>query len=147
MRREWEPEDLIASWTLVVRDWELVANRTGGTRPGRRAAQISGIDGRSPENGAEVPEQATTYLAEQVKVDPALFTKYEFSFATAKYHRAQIRQELRFRECTKVDQVELAGWLPRELCPSKFHREQLRDAVIARCRALRVEPPTYGQLS
>jgi hypothetical protein len=26
MRREWDPEDLIACWTLVDDDWALVAN-------------------------------------------------------------------------------------------------------------------------
>jgi hypothetical protein len=31
------------------------------------------IDGRFPEYAAEVPEQAVVYLAEQVRVDPALF--------------------------------------------------------------------------
>ncbi|EID77472.1 MULTISPECIES: hypothetical protein [Rhodococcus] len=34
MRREWEPEDLIACWTLVEPDWELVANKSGPTRIG-----------------------------------------------------------------------------------------------------------------
>ncbi len=34
MRHKWEPEDLIASWTLVKPDWDLVANKTGGTRLG-----------------------------------------------------------------------------------------------------------------
>jgi hypothetical protein len=32
MRREWTPEDLIASWTLVEDDWRLVGNRR--VRPG-----------------------------------------------------------------------------------------------------------------
>ena len=27
MRREWEPEDLIESWTLIESDWQLVANK------------------------------------------------------------------------------------------------------------------------
>lgn len=36
MRRDWEPEDLIATWTLLDGGWELVANKTGATRLGRR---------------------------------------------------------------------------------------------------------------
>ncbi len=32
MRRDWEPERLIDCWTLVDRDWELVANKSGATR-------------------------------------------------------------------------------------------------------------------
>jgi Domain of unknown function (DUF4158) len=34
MRREWTPEDLIASWTLVEDDWRLVGNKAGATRLG-----------------------------------------------------------------------------------------------------------------
>ncbi|MDO0930415.1 hypothetical protein QQY66_01390 [Streptomyces sp. DG2A-72] len=34
MRQEWSPEELLASWTLVERDWKLVANKTGATRLG-----------------------------------------------------------------------------------------------------------------
>lgn len=34
MRREWEPEDLIAAWTLLDGDWELVGNKTGATHLG-----------------------------------------------------------------------------------------------------------------
>lgn len=80
-------------------DWELVANKTGAPRLGFSVMlKFFEIDGRFPEYGAEVPEQAVTYLAEQVRVDPALFAKYEFSSRTAKYHRPHIRQELGFRE-------------------------------------------------
>ncbi|NUW33293.1 hypothetical protein HTZ77_17915 [Nonomuraea sp. SMC257] len=33
-RREWEPEELIAAWTLLDSDWDLVGNKTGATRLG-----------------------------------------------------------------------------------------------------------------
>jgi len=29
MRREWEPVDLVGSWTLVEDDWRLIGNKTG----------------------------------------------------------------------------------------------------------------------
>lgn len=76
-----------------------------------------------------------------------MFAKYDFSSRSAKYHRTQIREELGFRECSEFDQAQLAEWLSREQCPTQLGREQLRDAVIARCRAERLEPPTFGQLS
>jgi hypothetical protein len=148
VRRDWEPEDLIASWTLVEPDWALVANKTGGTRLGFAVLlKFFEIDGRFPEYAGEVPHAAVDYVAEQVKVDPGLFTKYELSSRAAKYHRGQIREELGFRECAKADQMELAGWLSRELCPTEVRRDQLRDAVIARCRTSGLEPPTFGQLA
>ncbi len=31
MRGEWSPEDVVACWTLVGPDWELVANKSGPT--------------------------------------------------------------------------------------------------------------------
>jgi len=34
MQRVWEPEDLVAAWTLVEPDWDLVANKTGHSRLG-----------------------------------------------------------------------------------------------------------------
>jgi hypothetical protein len=34
MRQEREPEELMASWTLLDADWALVANKAGATRLG-----------------------------------------------------------------------------------------------------------------
>jgi hypothetical protein len=96
-----------------------------------------------------VPEQAVAYLAEQVKVDAALFGKYSWSGRTSERHRAQVRKALGFRECSLADQEALALWLSREVCPTEFRREALRDAVLAHCRSetVRLEPPTFGQIS
>lgn len=150
MRREWEPEDLIASWTLIEPDWELIGSKPGATRLGFAALlKFFEIDGRFPEYSAEVPEHAVAYLAEQVKVDPALFTTYQWSGRTSERHRAQVRKALGFRECSEADQEGLAEWLSREVCPMELRREALRDAVIAHCRSekVRLEPPTFGQIS
>ncbi len=150
MRREWEPEELIASWTLIEPDWELIGGKPGATRLGFAALlKFFEIDGRFPEYAAEVPEQAVTYLAEQLKVDPALFAMYQCSGRTSERHRAQVRRALGFRECGEVDQEGLAEWLSREVCPTELRREALRDAVLAHCRSekVRLEPPTFGQIS
>jgi hypothetical protein len=35
VRRDWDPEDMIAYWTLLDSDWQLVANKSGATwQPG-----------------------------------------------------------------------------------------------------------------
>ncbi len=150
MRREWGPEDLIASWTLIEPDWELIGGKPGVTRLGFAALlKFFEIDGRFPEYSAEVPEQAVAYLAEQVKVDAALFGKYQGSGRTSERHRAQVRKALGFRECSQADQETLAQWLSREVCPTELRREALRDAVLAHCcsEKVRLEPPTFGQIS
>jgi Domain of unknown function (DUF4158) len=83
------------------------------------------------------------YVAEQVKIYPALFAKYQWSGRASERHRAQVRTALGFRECAEADQQELAGWLSREVCPTELRREALRDAVLAHCRSEKVwlEPP------
>jgi hypothetical protein len=34
VKQEWEPDELIAHWTLVEDDWRLLGNKTGVTRLG-----------------------------------------------------------------------------------------------------------------
>jgi hypothetical protein len=41
LRREWNPDDLIACWTLGDSDWPLIANTAGATRLGPPAAKTT----------------------------------------------------------------------------------------------------------
>jgi hypothetical protein len=101
MRRDLEPEDLVACWTLIDADRRLIANKTGATRLGfALLLKYFELEGRFPGHVGEVPRQAVTYVAEQLRLDPGLFTAYAWSGRTIEYHRAQIRAALDFRECT-----------------------------------------------
>ncbi len=74
MRREWTPEDLIASWTLVEDDWRLVGNKTGATRLGfALLLKFFELEGRFPRHAGELARQAVDYLAQQLRVAPDLF--------------------------------------------------------------------------
>ena len=86
-----------------------------------------------------MPQAAVHYLAEQVKVDPVL-AAYAWSGRTIEYHRAQICDALGFRESRREDEDRLASWRADEVCPVELSEERLRDAVLARCRADRIEP-------
>ena len=146
MRREWEPEELIACWTLVDEDWRLVGNKTGATRLGfSLILKFFELEGRFPRHAGEIPKPAVDYVAGQVKVAPVEFTRYAFSGRTVEYHRAQIRRALGFRECTVGDEDKLAGWLAEEVCPVELGEERLREALLARCRAERLEPPAASR--
>ena len=141
MRRDWEPEELIDCWTLVADDWRLVGNKTGATRLGfALILKYFDLEGRFPRRG-ELPKAAVDYVARQVKVDPRAFGAYDWSGRSIKGHRAQIRKALGFRECTVGDEDKLAGWLAEEVCPVELGEERLREALLARCRAERLEPP------
>jgi hypothetical protein len=142
MHREWTPEDLIASWTLVEDDWRLVSNKTGATRLGFAVLlKFFELEGRFPRHAAELPRQAVDYLAQQLRVAPDLLASYAWSGRTIEYHRAQIRGALGFREATVQDEEALTRWLADEVCPSELGEERQREALLARCRVEHLEPP------
>jgi hypothetical protein len=142
MRREWRPEDVIACCTMGGDDWELLGNKTGATRLGfGLLLKFFELEVRFPRHGGEVPKAAIDYVAEQLKVDPRLFAEYDWSGRSIKGHRAQVRATLGFREPTLEDEERLAAWLADEVCPVELDDERLREAILARCRADRVEPP------
>jgi Domain of unknown function (DUF4158) len=142
MQREWQPEELIASWTLIDRDWELLANKSGATRLG--FALLLGffdLEARFPAHPGELPQAAVEYVAGQVKAPPDAVADYEWSGRTIKYHRAQIRRAFGFREPTRADELRLTEWLAEEVCSVEVREERQRDALLSRCREERLEPP------
>jgi hypothetical protein len=104
------------------------------------------IEARFPRAGAEVPPAVVSYVAEQVKVGPALFASYRWSGRTIEYHRAQVRTAFGFREFAVSDENQLIGWLAEEMCPVELREDRLREAVLVRCRAGKLEPPTPGRI-
>jgi hypothetical protein len=142
MRREWEPEDVIACWTLVEDDWRLVGNKSDVTRLGfALLLKFFELEARFPRHSGEVPGDAITYVAGQVKVPAEVFADYEWAGSTIAYPRSQIRSALGFREATREDEGRLSAWLAKEVCPVELREDRLRNALLARCRAERIEPP------
>lgn len=78
MRREWEPEDLIAAWTLLEDDRAALRNKSGANRLGFAALlKYFEIEARFPAVLQDVPSPAVEYVAHQVGVDPGEFAKYD----------------------------------------------------------------------
>ncbi len=142
MRAEWSPEELVESWTLVDEDWGLVANKSGTTRLGFAVLlKFFEMEGRFPASRGDVPPGAVQYVAQQVGVDAAAFTSYNWSGRAIERHRVQIRQAFGFREFSRGDEDKLADWLATEICPVELREELLREALLVRCRTERLEPP------
>jgi len=147
MRREWEPEDLIASWTLLPSDVDMLVNKSGATRLGfALLLKFFEIEARFPRFPAEIPLLAVNFVAQQVRVDPLVWESYDWQGRSVKAHRVQIRKRFNFRECSLGDQDKLIAWLAAEVCPIEQRSDQLRDALVARCRLDQLVPPTSGQL-
>ena len=146
MRREWEPEELIGAWTLVEADRQLLANKTGASRLGfALALKFFEIEGRFPRHAGELPRPAVSYVASQVSVATDTLADYDWAGRTNRYHRAQIRRAFGFREATVGDEDKLVTWLV-EVCPVELSLERQREALLARCRAQRIEPPSPGRV-
>jgi hypothetical protein len=142
MRVEWLTEDLVGSWTLVDEDWRLVGNKAGSTRLGfALLLKFFELEARFPSSAAELPPAAVSYVAQQVAVESGMLAEYDWSGRAIKRHRVQIRHAFGFREFSKGDEDKLAGWLAAEVCPVELREEQLRAALLVRCRTERLEPP------
>ncbi|MEV5085660.1 DUF4158 domain-containing protein [Streptomyces sp. NPDC056159] len=142
MRREWSPEDVVACWTPVGGDWDLVANKSGPTRLGFvLMLKFFELEGRFPQFVEEFPPTAVDYVAAVVKVPAEDLAKYDLSSRSAKGHRTQIREALGFRPATRADEERLTGWLADEVCPVELVEDRLREALLVQCRSDRIEPP------
>lgn len=148
MEREWSPEDLLASWTLLEVDRGLLANKAGPTRLGfALLLKFFEIEARFPSSHGEVPAAAVAFVAEQVNVDPGEFERYDWSARAIKYHRAQIRETFGFRESSVADEQRWTTWLAHEVCPVELNEDRVREALLQRCRSDRVEPPGQTRIA
>jgi Domain of unknown function (DUF4158) len=143
MRREKEPEDLVGSWTLVEQDQkELVAYKRGATRLGfALMLKFFEIEARLPRHPNEFAPAVIAYVARQVEVEPTELGDYAWTGSTAEYHRSQIRRAMGFRRFALDDEAKPAGWLAEEIAPVELSEDRLREALLARCRSERIEPP------
>jgi hypothetical protein len=102
--------------------------------------------GRFPRGRGELPDAAVEFVGRQVGVDPAEVGFYEWSGSTIAYHRAQIRAHLGFRECSVADADKLSEWLAVNVCKAERRPELVRDELLVRCRAERIEPPAASRI-
>ncbi len=147
MRRDWDPEDLIACWTLLDGDRTLVGNKRGATRLGfALMLKFFELEARFPRHSAQIPLTAVDYVASQIDVEAGALAGYRFSGRTFEYHRAQIREAFGFREATVSDEEALSVWMAEEVCPVELRDGPLREALLARCRAQKIEPPAASRI-
>ena len=147
MKRKWTEEELIERWTLMPDELPLLSNKAGHTRLGFAVLlRFFAGEGRFPSSKGEVPGAVVAHLAKQVRVAAEEYMRYDWQGRSIKYHRAEVRDHFGFREFTADDSEALTAWLVEEVLPREQSREKLRETFYSRCRALRLEPPTEGQV-
>jgi Tn3 transposase DDE domain/Domain of unknown function (DUF4158) len=147
MKRAWHPEELAEHWSVIPEDWPLIEPKQSATRLGFTVLfkffQYAGYFPHAPQ---EVPLIVVEHLAQQVGMPTDTWAQYDWDSRTMERHRAQIRQHLDFREATVADGETLVTWLCAQILPTTRRPDQLKEAMMQRCRALRIEPPTPERL-
>jgi len=147
MKRAWHPEELVEHWSVLPEDWPLIEPKQHVTRLGFTVLLKFFQDtGSFPRASQDVPLTVVDHLAQQVGVPTDTWAQYDWDSRTIERHRAQIRQHLGFREATVADGETLGTWLCAQLLPTTRRPDHLKEAVMQRCRALRIEPPTSERL-
>jgi hypothetical protein len=147
MRRHWPIEKLHAHWMLLPEEKHLALAKRGALRLGFAVLlKFFHYEGRFPNEPREVPAVAVVYVAEQLALDAGDWPGYAWDGRALKYHRAEIRRLLGFREATVADGEALGRWLQTEVAPHSRKLDTLRAHAYRRLRELGLEPPTADRL-
>jgi uncharacterized protein DUF4158 len=147
MTRAWHPEEGVEHGSVVPEDRPLIESQQIATRLGVTVLckffQYAGSFPRAPQ---DVPLTVVDHLAQQVGVPPDTWAQYAGDSRTIERHRAQLRQPLGFRAATVADGETLGTWLWAPILPTTRRPDHLKEAMVQRCRELRIEPPTPERL-
>ena len=147
MPQEYGGEELLVDWTLFPAEEVLVGSKRGPARLGFAVLlKFFQCEGRFPQRPQDVPLAAVAHLAAQVGIPVAHWSAYDWDGRAIKYHRAEIRTLLGFREATLADHEALGTWLSDQVLPTTVRLETIMAAAYERLRDLRIEPPTRDRL-
>ena len=125
----------------------LVDAKYGGTRLGfALLLKYYTRHGRFPNGRAELPDAAIEFVAGQLRLTAVDVGVYEWSGRSIERHRGQIREHLGYRECSVADAEQLTAWLAEHVAERERRPERVRDALLARCRSERIEPPAPARI-
>src|SRR5699024_4868027 len=136
-------DELVEHFTLLPHEMELISNKTGPTRLGFAVLlKVFQHEARLPIYKHEVPSAIVQYIAKQMKIEPSLYSQYNWSGRTIKYHRAQIRDFFGFREATVQDAKSIGNWLERHAMDEDHAFDHLEEHAYVQFREHKIEPPS-----
>jgi hypothetical protein len=141
------PEALAGEWSLSLADNDFVNAKPTGSRLGL-AVQLKffAAFGYFVTDTTEVPDEAISYLAEQLGVREAGLDGYDFSGRSGRRHCAEILRHLGFRRMKRADRVALANWMATELCPGGQTVAVMLEAVFLWCRDHKIFGPSGKEM-
>lgn len=143
MKHNRQTDELTEVWTLLPDELSEV-NKKDGINRLAFAALLKYFQqfGRFPRSSQELPNEVVNYLAKQLNIEFNEFKKYDWNGRTIKYHRAQIRDLLGFREITVEESQQIVEWLSENVVVYDRNLESIKIAFYQRCQHLCLEPPT-----
>ena len=79
MKRNWQPEELVEHWTLLLTELDRIDQRTDSNRLGfALLLKFFQYAGRFPNQPSEIPKDVVRYVAQQLKISPSSFTDYDW---------------------------------------------------------------------
>ena len=146
MKKEWEWEELLDAFTLSSVETEFLSGELHNQLGQAVLLKTFQYLGRFPKKKTDVPASAVEYIARQLRCEPTLFSKYNWTKGRVKDHRQAIRQWLGFREITKADKTALKQWVIETLLPNEHRSEQMREAAQRYLRTRGIEQTTAREL-
>ncbi|PGZ44515.1 Tn3 family transposase [Bacillus anthracis] len=147
MKQTWELEELIEHFTVIPEEMRLIGNKYGSTRLGFAVSlKFFQYQGRFPKGRQEINQEIIEYVAKQVGVSADSFQEYDWNGRSIKYHRAQIREFMGFRESTSEDMEKIKLWLQTNILPQEMQMDRVREHVLNHLRQQQLIPPTHDQL-
>ena len=148
MARVLELDELVEHFTLLPDESALLRNKFGATRLGFALLLKYFIRaGRFPSGRSELGDEVVEFVAGQVGVPASELGFYDWSGRSIKAHRAEVRRVFGFRECGVEDADKLTDWLTAEVAETERRPDLVREALLARCREQRVEPPATSRVA
>src|SRR5258708_20931144 len=139
-------DELVGHWPVLDDEQELAAGKRGRARRGfALLLKFYARAGRFPRGRSELADDPVEFVARQVGVPASDLGFYEWSGRTFEYHRAQVRRHFGFRECSAEDAGKLTERLAASVCQAERRADRVREELLARCRAERIEPPSAGR--
>lgn len=126
----------------------FLENKTGATRLGfALLLKAFQLEGRFPRRSKDIPNGVVQFVAEHIAVMPHIYADVDWSERTLRYHKAQIRTLLGFREFTLADADPLVAWLSHRVMQLDPQSENVKFLAYERLRTLKLEPPSAARLA
>lgn len=147
MKRNWETDELIESFTFLPNELSAIANKTGSNRLGFAVLfKFFQWEAHFPNNKSEIPKAVIQYIAKQLDLDPDIFNSYDWNGRSIQYHKSQVRDYFNFRVVTVADTQEVTDWLNNHISHQNVEDEHLKEQVYKKFREMKIEPPTPDRI-